>query len=546
MNDGRGAIGALALGVALFAAACASDENSRFTTPMCAADQIPCGLRCVAAATDPANCGACGFPCASGQTCEAGVCRCPTGMVDCNGTCMTAGAGDCATSAAAVVVTSAPGDYWKTDGSVTEVTSGAADVTVDAKATAQIWEGFGGAFNEMGWNDLSMLSDADRDAAIRLLFGADGARFAFGRIPIGASDYAMDRYTLDETPGDTSLASFSIERDTQRLIPFVKAAQAVKPAIRFWASPWTPPTWMKDGPFSKGNVPSPFDGGKMKSDDATLDAFAHYLVRFIDAYAQEGIAIETISPQNEPGYTGNYPTCGWSPATYATLVGQHLAPALAAAGLTTKIMLGTFNGGDGDGAIVGTVMNDLVAQTAIDVLGFQWGMQTSVGGAQQYHLPVWQTEHRCGNYPWGTPFDAAMAPNDDAYAVESWRLIHDWIRVGVTAYSAWNMVLDTVGTGIDTTRVWPQNALLTVDTATKKLNITPTYYVFRHVSQFVAPGARVAATSGGDALAFRNPDGSVVAVVYNSGSARQMTVATAGKTLQFAMPGNGWATVVSR
>ena len=67
----------------------------------------------------------------------------------------------------------------------------------------QTWEGFGGAFNEMGWNYLSMLSPADRDKAIQLLFGADGARFALGRIPIGASDYAMSRYTLDETPSDT-------------------------------------------------------------------------------------------------------------------------------------------------------------------------------------------------------------------------------------------------------------------------------------------------------------------------------------------------------
>ena len=139
-----------------------------------------------------------------------------------------------------------------------------------------------------------------------------------------------------------------------------------------------------------------------------------------------------------------------------------------------------------------------------------------------------------------------MAPNDHAYAVESWGLIRDWIKAGVTAYSAWNMVLDTVGVGIDTTRVWPQNALLTVDTAAKTLNVTPTYHVFRHLSQFVAPGARVVAARGGDALAFKNADGSVVAVIYNGGAAKTLTVATAGRKLQFAMPGNGWATVVSR
>jgi glucosylceramidase len=473
-------------------------------------------------------------------------------MVDCNGTCVAdaAACGAAGTGGASgslpLLVTSAPGAYWNIDGAATEVTAGNADVTVDDTATAQTWEGFGGAFNEIGWNVLSMLSDADRATALRLLYGADGARFAFGRIPIGATDYSIDRYTLDETPGDTALADFSIERDTQRLIPFVKAAQAVKGNIRFWASPWTPPTWMKDGPFSTGNMPSSFDGGKMKGDATTLAAFAQYLIAFVRAYAQQGIPIETISPQNEPGYSGTYPTCGWSPATYTTFLRDHLGPALADAGLTTKVMLGTFNGGSGDGSIVGSVTGDAGARAVVDVFGFQWGTRGMVGGLRQYHLPIWQTEHQCGNYPWGSPFNATAAPNDHAYAVETWGLIRDWIKAGVTAYSAWNMVLDTTGVGIDTTRVWPQDALLTVNTSARTLIVTPAYYVFRHLSQFAATGARVVGTSGGDALAFRNPDGSIVTVVRNAGAAKTMTVAVAGRKLQFAIPGDGWATVVAR
>jgi hypothetical protein len=34
------------------------------------------GVACGDVQTDPANCGACGHPCAPGQTCEAGVCAC--------------------------------------------------------------------------------------------------------------------------------------------------------------------------------------------------------------------------------------------------------------------------------------------------------------------------------------------------------------------------------------------------------------------------------------------------------------------------------------
>jgi glucosylceramidase len=439
------------------------------------------------------------------------------------------------------LVTSAPNAYWKTDGKLTEVTT-AADVTVNDGSPAQTWEGFGSAFNEMGWSYLSMLSDADRNTALSLLFSADGINFAWGRIPMGATDYATDRYTLDEIAGDTALAQFSIERDKKLLIPYVKAAQGIKPELHFWSSPWTPPTWMKDGPF---NDDFAFDGGKAKSDATTLTTLANYFVKFIQAYGELGMKIEIVSPQNEPGYSGTYPTCAWDPSAYATFVGKYLGPALSTANLQVKIMLGTFNAGTGDTDIVSTVMADSTAKGYIKVLGYQWGMDANIASAKAYNVPIWQTEHKCGNYPWMT-YNKDKAPNDQAYAVESWGLIRDWIKKGVTAYSTWNLVLDTIGLGIDAERVWPQNALLTVDTSTKKLNVTPTYYVFRHLSQFVVPGATVVGTTGGDALAFKNPDGSLVVAMYNSGAEKSTTVGIGNKKLQFTLPGTGWATVVAK
>ena len=554
------------LSLALLAAACtkngAGGTGGTGGTASCANGQTYCGTTCVDTSTSDSNCGTCGRVCGVTQHCANSSCISnvttgtggstgsggasdtgggtgAAGMGGSSGTTGTAGT----TASTPTLVTSDPSAYWKTDGQLTQVTNGNADVTVNDASPAQNWEGFGGSFNEKGWNYLSMLSQADRDKAMNLLFGADGARFAIGRIPIGATDYSMDRYTLDETANDTSLANFSISRDQDKLIPFVKAAQAVKSDIYFWTSPWTPPTWMKDGPF---NDNFPFDGGTMKKDDATLKALSQYLIKFVQAYAEQGISIGVISPQNEPGYSGTYPTCGWAPATYATFVGQYLGPGIASAGLTTKIMLGTFNGGSGDTSIVSAVMSDATAKGYIRVLGYQWGMDINVSSAKQYNVPIWQTEHKCGNYYWTTPFNPNMAPNDQAYAVESWGLIRDWIKAGVTSYSVWNMVLDTVGFSLDTTHPWPQNAILTVDTSAKKLIITPAYYVFRHFSQFVAPGATVVGTTGGDAVAFKNADGSIVAVAYNSGAAKTMTVSIANKKLQFAMPGNGWATVVSR
>jgi glucosylceramidase len=457
------------------------------------------------------------------------------------GSSSSASAGSTGTPSTITLATYGPNSPWKTDQA--KEGTGTADVTVNDGSPAQDWEGFGAAFNEKGWYYLTKLSEADRNQAMNLLFAADGANFAWGRIPIGASDYAMDRYSCNETKDDVSMSKFSIDRDKEKLIPFVKAAKAVKNDLHFWASPWSPPTWLKSGPF---NDDSAFDGGKMKTDGTSLKAHADYLVKFIQAYGDEDIKIEIISAQNEPGYSGTYPTCGWDPTAYATLVGKYLGPALTTANLSVKIMLGTFNGGTGDTDIVKAVMTDATAKPYVKVMGFQWGMDGSIATVKQYGVPVWQTEHKCGNYPWET-YNKDKAPNDQAYAVESWGLIRDWIKKGVTSYSTWNVVLDTIGVGIDSARVWPQDSLLIVDEAAKKLIATPAYYVFRHFSQFVKPGAKVVGTTGGDAVAFKNGDGSIVTVVYNKDSAEKtMTVAAGGKKLQAAVPGNGWATFIAR
>ncbi|MEI9936206.1 MAG: glycoside hydrolase family 30 beta sandwich domain-containing protein [Pseudomonadota bacterium] len=456
-----------------------------------------------------------------------------------------AGSGNVAGSTSAPLprlVTSAANAYWKTDGMLTEVTTGTADVTVNDASGAQTWEGFGGAFNEMGWKYLMTLSEADRTAALKLLFGDDGARFNMGRIPMGASDYAIARYTLDETAGDTAMASFSIDHDKTYLLPYVKAAMAIRPNIRFWASPWTPPTWMKTGQKS-GNVPSPFDGGTMKTDDTTLAAHAQYFVKFVQQYGAEGIKIIAVAPQNEPNFDQNYPSCLWGTDTFVKFVGKFLGPAMMTASPDTAIMLGTMSNGDKDPAIVTAVLADATAKSFIKMIGLQWGMSDHIASAKPSGLPMWQTEHKCGNYPWMGGYQST-APNDQAYAVESWGLIRDWIKGGVTSYSAWNMVLDKAGKGIDTTRDWAQDALMFVDGG--KLTITPAYYVFRHLSQYVEPGAKLVATTGGDALAFKNPNGKIVTVLYNSGAAKTAIVSAGGKMVSFAMPGAGWATVTTQ
>ncbi|WP_437769287.1 glycoside hydrolase family 30 beta sandwich domain-containing protein [Sorangium sp. So ce281] len=438
------------------------------------------------------------------------------------------------------LITSGANEYWKI-GTPTEVTSGNADVTVDEAATQQRWDGFGGSFNEMGWNMLSMLSEAERQRAIRLLFDKnEGAGFAYGRIPMGASDYAMDRYSLNEKKDDFTMESFSIARDKEKLIPFIKAALAVRPGLHLWASPWTPPTWMKSN--------GAFDGGKMKDDANTLKAHALYFARFVEAYAAEGMTIEAVHPQNEPTYETRYPSCAWTGQLMAKFIGTHLGPLFEERGIKAQIFLGTMSNDAADPGILSAVTGDATAMKYVKGFGLQWNMRGSVNGLKSRNLPIVQTEHQCGNYNWNPPgvptFNPDTAANDHAYGQESWGLIRDWIKAGVNSYNAWNMVLDPVGKNIDSQRPWPQNALLNVKADTKELVLTPAYHVFRHVSQYVDPGAMRVNTTGGDALAFKNPDGSIVTVIYNSGSsAKTTTLGVAGKKLQFSVPARGWATV---
>src|SRR5664279_4460313 len=174
---------AIAVGLAFTTVACGGLAKPVIRGPICPVDQAACGQVCVTMMSDPLNCGGCGIACSAGQMCESGACQCAAGVV-CNGGCVAADSNPCASDSK--LVTSAPGAYWNTAAQPTETTSGNADVTVDVRvndsSTAQTWEGFGGAFNEMGWHYLSMLSPSERDRAIRLLYGTEGARFAFGAI----------------------------------------------------------------------------------------------------------------------------------------------------------------------------------------------------------------------------------------------------------------------------------------------------------------------------------------------------------------------------
>lgn len=425
------------------------------------------------------------------------------------------------------LVISSKDSYWQT-GTFSTVMSGNADVTVDEKSKKQLWEGFGGTFNEMGWEALSVVS-SEIPRALKLLFDPkEGANFNSGRIPMGASDFAMNWYTLNTTTDDFAMEHFSLDRDREKLIPFVKAALTLRPDLYLWGSPWTPPPWM-------------VDGRNMKSDPKILGAYALYFAKFVEEYGKEDITIKAMHVQNEPGYAQTI----WGQPLLFNFIKNYLGPKFTERSIDAEIWFGTMSHPD-DGTMAITCMRDSTLMKYVKGFGMQWNSIDAVGTlAQKYR--VWQTEHRCGNYNFAAPYwdpklyDPNTAQNDHRYAEESWQNIRDWIAAGVHAYCAWNMVLDTKGKNV---LDWHQNALLVVDRSAKKLIITPAYYVFRHFSQYINPGATRIATSGSkDALAFENPDGSIITEVYNKNDALQrITIKVKGTLYQFNLPSHGWAT----
>ena len=105
----------------------------------------------------------------------------------------------------------------------------------------QIIDGFGGCFNELGWEALNTLPEAERGKIVAALFDTEsGCKFNLCRMPIGANDYSIDWYSHSPAKDDFSMQNFTIERDKLRLIPYIKKAKAFNPDIKIWASPWCP------------------------------------------------------------------------------------------------------------------------------------------------------------------------------------------------------------------------------------------------------------------------------------------------------------------
>ncbi len=410
----------------------------------------------------------------------------------------------------------------------------AADLSLDAE-TPTTWRGFGACFNELGWRALGHLDPAARGRLLDAFFRPDGdLRLRHCRLPIGANDYSLDWYSLADTPGDFELAHFSLERDRRHLIPYIKEALARQPALTLFASPWSPPAWLKNPPV--------YNYGKLIADERHLDTYARYFVKFVQAYAAEGIRIDEIHVQNEPVSTQKFPSCVITGAEFAHFIGRHLGPAFERAGLSAQIWLGTINGPETDDRkwwstfndYAFTVLEDREASRHVRGISYQWAGKYAVWRTRLAYpeLPLIQTENECGD-----------GNNTWQYAWYVADLVQHYLVQDASAYVYWNPVLEPGG---ESTWGWRQNAMVTIDPATRAVTLNPEYQIFRHYAASIPVGARRIACSrpwAANALAYRLPDGSASLVVRNPfAAARPFTFSRSGRAWRGTLPARSLAT----
>jgi glucosylceramidase len=408
-------------------------------------------------------------------------------------------------------------------------------------------EGFGACFNELGWTSLLALGEQDRESVMHELFHpTDGARFTYCRMPIGANDFATEAYSYDETDGDFDLKQFSIEHDRQTLIPFIHAALRHQPKLRLWASPWTPPSWMKRNHFyaeEKGRFGMKENGIRPEQighegedmfiqEPRYFDAYARYFGRFIDAYGAEGIRVGMVMPQNEFNSAQNFPSCTWTPEGLTRFL-HHLGPEMRKRNV--DVFFGTLE--RGDPKMLETVMADQEVARFIKGVGTQWAGKNSLPAVHREFpaLMVYQSEQECGN-----------GDNSWSYTGYCWQLMKHYFRGGASAYMYWN--ISTAKGGMSTWG-WAQNALVTVDAESKTFRYSHDYYLLKHLTHFVDVGAKSVEVTGtcDDALAFVNPDNTVVVLVRNALSHTQMVqLQVREKSFAVELPPDSVSTVTIR
>lgn len=366
--------------------------------------------------------------------------------------------------------------------------------------------GMGGAFTEAASYTFQQMTPEKQEELLNLYFNQAGNQYNFCRTHIQSCDFALGNYAYIEDSTDKELKTFSIDRDKEYIIPFIKKAQSKNKNIKFLSSPWSPPAFMKTNNDMN-------HGGKLKEEYKEM--WASMMVRYIREYEKEGITIERVTVQNEPAAVQTWDSCIYSGAEEAEFAVKYLRPALDKAGYPhIKINVWDHN----KDIILERAHESFEipgADKAIDGIAFHWYTGDYFEALEEVHRQHVDKEliftEGCVEY---SRFETDnQIGHAEMYA-------HDIIgnfNAGMNGYIDWNLLLDEKGGPNHVGNLC--DAPIMYDKENDILNVNLSYYYIGHFSRFVKPGAkRILATkytSDLEATAFENTDGSKVLVVLN-------------------------------
>ena len=385
-------------------------------------------------------------------------------------------------------------------------------IFVDASKTYQTFMGIGGALTDASAEVFAKLSKEKQQEFMQQYYDKDkGIGYTLARTNIHSCDFSSDTYTYVKD-NDKALSSFDISHDQKFRIPFIKQAIAAAGGkLTMYASPWSPPAWMKDNNDM-------LHGGKLKPE--FYQSWANYYVKFINAYQKIGIPIWGISIQNEPMAVQRWESCNYTAAEERDFIKNFLGPTMEKSGMKDKKIIAWDHNRDLLFQRASTILSDPAAAKYVWGIGFHWYESWTGGGkifdnVQRTHEAFPKT-----NLIFTEGCNESFKLNE----INDWRLgevygrsmINDF-NMGTVAWTDWNILLDETGgpNHVGNFCFAPVHA----DSKTGQLTYTNAFYYIGHFSKFIRPGAKrvVSSSSRGQLLttAFLNTDGKIAVVVMN-------------------------------
>jgi glucosylceramidase len=409
-------------------------------------------------------------------------------------------------------------------------------IDVDEGTSYQEMIGFGAAMTDASAYLIQHKLGAQHDAILRELFGRNpGIGLSFMRVPMGASDFSTHHYSYDDMPAgqtDPALARFSLDEDRADKLPALRAALAINPQLKLVGSPWSAPGWMKTtGSLITGSLRPEF-----------YDSFAQYFRKFVEGYTAEGVPIFAVTMQNEPAYEpADYPGMRLDPPARAEVIGKHVGPLFAQAGIQAQILDWDHNWDLPSSPLA--VLADPTARQYVS--GVAWHCYAGDVGVQDNVHAAYPSKDayftECSGGGWATVFGENLKFFVGTLIIGSTR---GWAK-GV---ALWNLALDE-NAGPHLGGCGNCRGVITINSASGFVTRNVEYYALAHASQFVRPGAhRIASStnvSGLQTVAFKNADdGSKVLIVLNTAPAEvSFAVHAGGKTILYAMPAGAVVTL---